>query len=141
MTDSTAVPVMNHGWTFKGWRAFLEDWIADDRLKRAILADFFDRLSAFGRTVCGLCDRVHWRASGADPAQRARRDPANADQQLDEAIDLYALSAAAIDAAALAGAGPMACWSPTTRDRRIHLSSKCIPTSSPSVDGSSSPRT
>lgn len=102
MTDSTAVPVMNHGWTFKGWRAFLEDWIADGRLKRAILADFFDRLSAFGRPICGLCDRVH----------RAPREPIRPGelaeirrtlQRLDETIDLYTLAAAAIDAAALAG--------------------------------------
>ena len=102
MTDSTAVPVMNHGWTFKGWRAFLEDWIADGRLKRAILADFFDRLSAFGRTVSGLCDRV--RCAPREPIRPSElAEIRRTLQQLDETIDLYALSAAAIDAAALAG--------------------------------------
>ena len=139
MTDSTAVPVMNHGWTFKGWRAFLEDWIADGRLKRAILADFFDRPGLRTYRMRAVRPRAlrAWEPIRPSELAEIRRTL----QQLDEAIDLYALSAAAIDAAVSPGAGPMACWSPTTRDPRIHLSSKCIPTSSPSVDGSSSPRT
>ena len=79
MTDSTPpVRSVDYGWKFKGWGVFFDQWVVDDRVKRAMRADFFDRLSSFSRTVGNLSERLLAQAPGADPARRVPRDPADA---------------------------------------------------------------
>ncbi len=103
MTDSTPpARAVNYGWQFKGWGAFFDQWVVVDRVRRAMRADFFDRLSSFSRTVGNLSERLLRKPpEPIRPAEfpEIRRTLG----QLGETVDVYALSAAAVDAAARAG--------------------------------------